>query len=170
MKTLLSNSFELLEIDEYNTSKIYYDDNKHYQECKNLTVRKTREAKKGMRTKKKNKKKKHKKDVKKEIIKIEKTNIILPKDTHDLLLKMSHINTKIREDIGIKIKLHSVLTYQMGNNRKGCINRDRNATKNIMIIVKSLLLSNEIPIAFQRSNKNEKVTNLKSNGHKRKCI
>lgn len=171
MKTLLSNRFELLEIDEYNTSKIYYEDAKHYQECKNLTIRKTREAKKGKKSKKKNKyKKKHKKDIKKDITTTERKPIVLPKETHEILLKMSHNNTKIREDVGIKIKLHSVLTYQMGNNRKGCINRDRNATKNMMIIVKSLLLSNERPIAFQRSNKNEKVTNLKSNGHKRKCI
>ena len=28
-------------------------------------------------------------------------------------------------------KIHSILTYQMENNRKGCINRDKNGCKNI---------------------------------------
>ena len=50
-------------------------------------------------------------------------------------------------------ELHSVLTYQMGNNRMGCINRDLNAVHNFKQIVESLLKTKERPEAFKRSKK-----------------
>jgi hypothetical protein len=36
-------------------------------------------------------------------------------------------------------KIHSILTYQMENNRKGCINRDKNGCKNIQKVFKSYM-------------------------------
>lgn len=53
------------------------------------------------------------------------------------------INNKKRE-------LHSVLTYQMGNKRMGCINRDSNAVNNMLEIVKSLLDTTKRPDTFCR--------------------
>jgi hypothetical protein len=36
-------------------------------------------------------------------------------------------------------KMHSILTYQMNNNRKGCINRNNNAVNNMINITKQFL-------------------------------
>jgi hypothetical protein len=50
----------------------------------------------------------------------------------------------------------------------GCINRDRNATKNMLIIVESMLHGKGRPKAFQpKPNKQE---TLMSNSCARKCI
>jgi len=46
--------------------------------------------------------------------------------------------------------LHSVLTYQMLNNRVGCINRDRNAVLNMMKIVREWISSKTRPLNFRR--------------------
>ena len=48
-------------------------------------------------------------------------------------------------------KMHSILTYQMENKRKGCINRDRNGCKNIQKIFKSYILTGDIPLKYRRS-------------------
>lgn len=47
-------------------------------------------------------------------------------------------------------KLHSVLTYQMGNRRIGCINRDLNSVQNMQSIVESLLETKKRPEIFTR--------------------
>jgi hypothetical protein len=48
-------------------------------------------------------------------------------------------------------KLHSVLTYKMENNRIGCIQRDANATINMVNIVKHYLSNSSFPGAFSRT-------------------
>ena len=47
-------------------------------------------------------------------------------------------------------KIHSILTYQMENNRKGCINRDKNGCKNIQKLFNSYMLSGERPERYRR--------------------
>jgi hypothetical protein len=47
-------------------------------------------------------------------------------------------------------EMHSILTYQMENNRKGCINRDKNAVNNMITIVNSFLKDRSRPKVFRR--------------------
>ncbi len=47
-------------------------------------------------------------------------------------------------------KLHSVLTFQMENTRKGCINRDYNGCLNIRNIFNSFLKNGTRPPRFCR--------------------
>lgn len=61
-----------------------------------------------------------------------------------------------------KRKLHSVLTYQMENNRLGCIQRDANASINMVNIIKNYLLNSDFPEAFKRPKKS--ITPPKING------
>ena len=60
--------------------------------------------------------------------------------THE---EQEHLKIKVKfEEDGIMVEkekeMYSVLTFQMGN-WKGCINRDYNATKNILRVVESEL-------------------------------
>lgn len=48
-------------------------------------------------------------------------------------------NITLPDKFGKEREMHSILTYQMENKRKGCINRDNNATNNMIKIVKSYL-------------------------------
>ena len=50
-------------------------------------------------------------------------------------------------------KIHSILTYQMENNRKGCINRDKNGCKNIQKVFKSFMETGERPEKYRRGYK-----------------
>jgi len=50
-------------------------------------------------------------------------------------------------------KMHSILTYKMENNRKGCINRDNNAVRNMINITSQFLINKERPEIFKRSYK-----------------
>ncbi len=50
-----------------------------------------------------------------------------------------------------KRKIHSILTYQMENKRKGCINRDKNGCKNIQKLFQSYVLTGDIPLKYRRS-------------------
>jgi hypothetical protein len=50
-------------------------------------------------------------------------------------------------------KIHSILTYKMENNRKGCINRDKNGCKNIQKIFKSYMETGERPEKYRREYK-----------------
>ena len=50
-------------------------------------------------------------------------------------------------------KIHSILTYQMENNRKGCINRDKNGCKNIQKVFKSYMETGERPEKYRREYK-----------------
>jgi len=50
-------------------------------------------------------------------------------------------------------KIHSILTYQMENNRKGCINRDKNGCKNIQKVFNSYIETGERPERYRREYK-----------------
>ena len=54
------------------------------------------------------------------------------------------------EDPDRKRKIHAVLTYKMGNGRYGCINRDRNAVKNMRKIVNYYLATGQRPERYCR--------------------
>jgi hypothetical protein len=47
-------------------------------------------------------------------------------------------------------KIHSILTYQMENNRKGCINRDKNGCKNIQKVFNAYMETGERPEKYRR--------------------
>jgi len=47
-------------------------------------------------------------------------------------------------------KIHSILTYQMENKRKGCINRDKNGCKNIQKIFNNYMETGERPVRYRR--------------------
>jgi hypothetical protein len=50
-------------------------------------------------------------------------------------------------------KIHSILTYKMENNRKGCINRDKNGCKNIQKVFQSYIETGERPERYRREYK-----------------
>lgn len=50
-------------------------------------------------------------------------------------------------------KIHSILTYKMENNRKGCINRDKNGCKNIQKVFKYYMETGERPEKYRREYK-----------------
>jgi len=53
-------------------------------------------------------------------------------------------------------KIHSILTYQMENNRKACINRDKNGCKNIQKVFNSYMKTGERPDKYKREYKDNK--------------
>lgn len=75
------------------------------------------------------------------------------KEVGNLTLKISQNTTcqRFRTKIGKKIKMHSILTYQMENQRLGCINRDKNAVYNIRKIFNYYMLHNERLEVYSRS-------------------
>jgi hypothetical protein len=54
-------------------------------------------------------------------------------------------------------KIHSILTYQMENNRKGCINRDKNGCKNIRYVFNYYKKTGKRPERFRREYKLERI-------------
>jgi len=54
-------------------------------------------------------------------------------------------------------KIHSILTYQMENNRKGCINRDKNGCKNIQYVFNYYKKTGKRPIKYSREYKLERI-------------
>ena len=61
---------------------------------------------------------------------------------------------KFKKDKHKKLrKIHSILTYQMENNRKGCMNRDKNGCKNIQKVFQSYLATGERPLRYRREYK-----------------
>jgi len=59
-------------------------------------------------------------------------------------------NMYVNDKKGVLRKLHSVLTFKAENNRLGCINRDENATNNMIKIVKSYLKDKTRPLRYTR--------------------
>jgi len=65
---------------------------------------------------------------------------------------------KMKKDVNIsmflnkKRELHSVLTFKMENNRKGCINRDKNACLNIRKIFNYYIETGKRPEIYSRKN------------------
>ena len=53
-------------------------------------------------------------------------------------------------------KIHSILTYQMENNRKACINRDKNGCKNIQKVFNCYMETGERPDKYKREYKSNK--------------
>ena len=64
-------------------------------------------------------------------------------------------NIYLPDKKGISRKIHSVLTYQMENKRKGCINRDSNAVNNMIKLVKYYIEKRDRPEKYKRSYKIE---------------
>ena len=64
------------------------------------------------------------------------------------------LKMELKEDGKIR-KLHSVLTFKMGMNRIGCINRDKNAVYNFRAITKSLIETKKRPAIFSRNKTRE---------------
>ena len=64
-----------------------------------------------------------------------------------------------------KKKLHSVLTFKMGNNKE-CINRDYNSVRNMLKIVKNLIEHKKRPEKYNREKNLLLVEENKSNGIK----
>ena len=61
---------------------------------------------------------------------------------------------KFKKDKHKKLrKIHSILTYQMENNRKGCMNRDKNGCKNIQKVFQGYLATGERPLRYRREYK-----------------
>ena len=54
-------------------------------------------------------------------------------------------------------KIHSILTYQMENNRKGCINRDKNGCRNIQHVFNYYKKTGKRPIKYSREYKFERI-------------
>jgi hypothetical protein len=82
---------------------------------------------------------------------------------HETLEKCENLHLPDKK--GVMQKKHSILTYQMENQRLGCIDRDNNASRNMVNLVYHFLQFQTRPLFFQRSYKfPEKVTtSLKSN-------
>jgi hypothetical protein len=59
-------------------------------------------------------------------------------------------------------KMHSILTYQMENNRKGCINRDKNGCKNIQKVFNCYMETGERPEKYRREYNNKSIQPLKA--------
>ena len=75
---------------------------------------------------------------------------------------LSHKTEEVCENLYLKFKndpkqkqrkIHSILTYQMENNRKGCINRDRNGCRNIQKVFNSYMETGERPEKYRREYK-----------------
>jgi hypothetical protein len=77
------------------------------------------------------------------------------KESGNLIFKIKENTTCQRfiSKIGKKIEMHSILTYQMENQRLGCINRDKNAVYNIRKIFNYYMLHNERPEVYRRTKK-----------------
>ena len=77
-------------------------------------------------------------------------------------------NIYLSDNKGIKRKIHSILTFQMENNRLGCINRDNNAVTNMIKIVNHFLETGKRPFKFTRECKLKiKNDNLQVDNNKR---
>lgn len=60
--------------------------------------------------------------------------------------KCENLYLKFKKDkLQKKRKIHSILTYQMENNRKGCINRDKNGCKNIQKVFNCYMETGDRP-------------------------
>ena len=75
---------------------------------------------------------------------------------------LSHKTEEVCENLYLKFKkdpkqkerkIHSILTYQMENNRKGCINRDKNGCRNIQKVFNSYMETGQRPEKYRREYK-----------------
>jgi hypothetical protein len=159
LKKMLRRNFDVINIDEYNTSKLNHiteDENENlYLLMKKLTKEDNKEKikkKKDRRNLKSNKTKKKKKgknaDYKHNKKRKKESLTILNMDSPILIAPGNNLST---DEVSMgRYKLHSVLTYKMENKRLGCINRDRNAIFNIKKIVTKWLDDRSRPHNFVR--------------------
>ena len=66
-------------------------------------------------------------------------------------------NLYLPDKKGEERKIHSILTYQMENNRKGCINRDKNGCKNIRYVFNYYKKTGKRPMKYSREYKFERI-------------
>lgn len=78
-------------------------------------------------------------------------------------------NLYLPDKKGKSRKIHAILTYQMENKRKGCINRDKNSVLNMKKIVQHYLKNRERPQNYRREVKIEKISKKKSSKNKNRC-
>jgi hypothetical protein len=62
-------------------------------------------------------------------------------------------NLYLPDKRNIERKMHSILTFKMENNRKGCINRDKNGCKNIQKVFNHYIETGERPEKYKRDYK-----------------
>ena len=134
LKSKLKSRFPVYHIDEFRSSCLHY---KTEERCGNLYY-----EDKLKRTKLQNRLS--------TLLKMKKNKIV--KDEIKYIKKYLAGGNKLR-------KLHSVLTYKMENNRRGCINRDLNACLNLKKIFKHYLKTGKRPDKYCRSLKIKKVDN-----------
>jgi hypothetical protein len=70
-------------------------------------------------------------------------------------------NMYLPDKKGVIRKMHSILTYKMGNKRQGCINRDNNAVMNMITITEQYIKDRTRPEHFRRGVKLEEIKNTK---------
>jgi hypothetical protein len=70
-------------------------------------------------------------------------------------------NMYLPDEKGVYRKKHSILTYKMSNNRRGCINRDNNAVNNMIKVTEQYLKDRTRPVEFRRDFKIEKKEKIK---------
>ncbi len=109
IKKLLASKFEIIDVNEYNTSKLY---NKTFTELENVSVRKN----------------KHKK------------------------------------------QLHEILTLKGKPEIRIFVNRDKNACKNILHLVKCYLQNQTRPKEFQREEKEKKINKTRIRKTKKEIV
>ena len=66
-------------------------------------------------------------------------------------------NLYLPDNKGEDRKIHSILTYQMENNRKGCVNRDKNGCRNIQHIFNYYKKTRKRPLKYSREYKFERI-------------
>ena len=66
-------------------------------------------------------------------------------------------NLYLPDNKGEDRKIHSILTYQMENNRKGCINRDKNGCRNIQHVFNYYKKTGKRPLKYSREYKFERI-------------
>lgn len=164
IKKLLNDNFIVLDIDEYNTSKI---DNIYENECKNYES-----VNKNLNQKQKINELKIKKTIKKVTKKLEKIKKTTP--INEVLIKNieKFIEEKKNKIKKVSKKIHGILIfkkYKLDNktkketkiDRSGCLNRDMNAVYNMEKIVKNYIIENKRLKNFRR----DKLIVLKVSNH-----
>jgi L-fucose mutarotase/ribose pyranase (RbsD/FucU family) len=164
LKKMLKHYFDIINIDEYNTSKINY---KTHEENDNLYLHITKRTKEQYKEHHELKLKTKRDKINSKHNNLHKRNNGRKKYKHNKtkqkLLCEPILNTaepvtklpveglpEIVNEVKGYYKLHSVLTYKMENNRLGCINRDKNAVFNMKSIVTQWLENKTRPAALLR--------------------
>ena len=83
------------------------------------------------------------------------TSCISSKSTDENIIKTENLYLSDPKDKKTIRKMHSILTYKMGNKRTGCINRDKNAVENMIKITRQYLRDKTRPQRFTRGVKLE---------------